>query len=280
VYAADYEEMWYPSFDGRRIQGWILRPIGYRAGDRPPLAVEIHGGPHAMWGPGEASMWLEYQSLAGAGYTVFFSNPRGSGGYGEEGLRSIHRNWGTPPARDILIGADSVLARGLADPARQAVTGGSYAGYMVAWLIAKEAPERFKAAVAQRGVYDLGIWWGASNTWRLFEGEFGGRPWEQADIAREQSPLTWVANVRTPLLMLHGEQDYRTTIAGAEAFYRALKTLGREVEFVRYPREGHELTRSGEPAHRVDHMLRIVEWFERHIRPEIRSPAVPTPTRR
>jgi dipeptidyl aminopeptidase/acylaminoacyl peptidase len=266
VYVADYEEFWYPSFDGRRTQGWILRPIGYTPGSRPPLAVEIHGGPHAMWGPGEASMWLEYQSLAGAGYTVFFSNPRGSGGYGEAGLQSIHRNWGTPPARDILIGADSVLARGLADPARQAVTGGSYAGYMTAWLIAREAPQRFKAAVAQRGVYDLSIWWGASNTWRLFESEFGGRPWEQADIAREQSPLTYVANVRTPLLMLHGEQDYRTTIAGAEAFYRALKVLDRPVEFVRYPREGHELTRSGEPAHRVDHMLRIVEWFERHAR--------------
>lgn len=264
VYVADYEEIWYPSFDGRRTQGWFLRPIGYRAGDRPPLAVEIHGGPHAMWGPGEASMWLEFQSLAGAGYTVFFSNPRGSGGYGEAGLQSIHRDWGRSPGRDILVGADSILARGLADPARQAVTGGSYGGYMVAWLIAREAPERFRAAVAQRGVYDLTIWWGASNTWRLFEGEFGGRPWEQADIAREQSPFTHVAGVRTPLLMLHGEVDYRTTIAGAEAFYRALRVLGREVEFVRYPREGHELTRSGEPVHRVDHMLRIVEWFERH----------------
>ncbi|HEX8672821.1 MAG TPA: S9 family peptidase [Longimicrobium sp.] len=270
VYVADYEEMWYRSFDGRRIQGWVMKPINYTPGSRPPLALEMHGGPHAMWGPGESSMWLEYQSLAGAGYTVFFSNPRGSGGYGEETLQSIHRNWGTPPARDVLIGADSVLARGMADPAKQAITGGSYAGYLTAWIIAKEAPERFKAAASQRGVYDLSIWWGASNTWRLFEGEFGGRPWEQADIAREQSPLTHVANVRTPLLMLHGEQDYRTTIAGAEAFYRALTVLGRPVEFVRYPREGHELTRSGEPAHRVDHMLRIVEWFERHVRPEAR----------
>lgn len=266
VYVADYEEIWYPSFDGRRIQGWILRPIDHSPGSRPPLAVEIHGGPHAMWGPGEPTMWLEYQALAGAGYTVFLSNPRGSGGYGEAGLQSIHRDWGTSPARDVLIGADSVIARGLADPRRQAVTGGSYGGYLTAWLIAKEAPDRFRAAVTQRGVYDLAIWWGASNTWRLFEGEFGGRPWEQADIAREQSPLTHVAGVRTPLLMLHGEADYRTTIAGAEAFYRALRVLGREVEFVRYPREGHELTRSGEPAHRVDHMLRIIEWFERHAR--------------
>lgn len=265
VYVGDYEEIRYPSFDGRSIQGWFIRPLGYRPGARPPLAVEIHGGPHAMWGPGEPSMWLEYQTLAGAGYTVFFSNPRGSGGYGEEGLQSIHRDWGSSPARDILVGADSILARGLADPARQVVTGGSYAGYMTAWLIAKEAPERFRAAVAQRGVYDLGIWYGASNTWRLFEGEFGARPWEDPQIVWEQSPLSHVANVRTPLLMLHGEVDYRTTIASADAFYRALKELRRPVEFVRYPREGHELTRSGEPVHRVDHMLRILEWFERHI---------------
>lgn len=265
VYVGDYEEFWYRSFDGRRIQGWFIRPIGYQAGSRPPLAVEMHGGPHSMWGPGESSMWLEYQTLAGAGYTVYFSNPRGSGGYGEEGLQSIHRNWGSPPARDILIGADTVLARGLADPRRQFVTGGSYAGYMTAWLIAKEAPERFRAAVAQRGVYDLTTWWGASNTFELYEGEFGGFPWQDPQIAREQSPITYVENVRTPLLMLHGEADYRTTIAGAELMYRALKALNRPVEFVRYPREGHELTRSGEPAHRVDHTYRILEWFERHM---------------
>lgn len=266
VYVGDYEEIRYPSFDGRPIQGWIIRPIDFGAGSRPPLAVQIHGGPHAMWGPGEASMWLEYQMLAGAGYTVFFSNPRGSGGYGNESLRSIHRDWGTPPARDILIGADSVLARGWADPARQAVTGGSYAGFMTAWLIAREAPERFRAAVAARGVYDLGIWYGSSNTWRLFEGEFGTTPWEDPEITRAQSPLTYVADIRTPLLLLHADTDFRTTVAGAEALYRAMKVLGKEVEFVRYPREGHELTRSGEPKHRIDHMLRTLEFFERHIR--------------
>jgi dipeptidyl aminopeptidase/acylaminoacyl peptidase len=266
VYVGDYEEIWYPSFDGRRIQAWIIRPHGHQPGTRYPLAVQIHGGPHAMWGPGEASMWLEYQMLAGAGYTVFFSNPRGSGGYGEEMLQIIHRDWGTSPARDILVGADSVIARGLADPERQVVTGGSYAGYMTAWLIAREAPERFRAAVAARGVYDLGIWYGSSNTWRLFEGEFGVRPWEDWEIVREQSPLTYVENIRTPLLLLHADTDFRTTIAGAEALYRALTVLQRPVEFVRYPREGHELTRSGEPAHRIDHLLRTLEFFERHVR--------------
>jgi dipeptidyl aminopeptidase/acylaminoacyl peptidase len=265
VYVSDYHEIRYPSYDGRQVHGWYLLPIGYRPGSRPPLAVEMHGGPHAMWGPGEPSMWLEYQMLAGAGYTVFLSNPRGSQGYGNEGLRAIRRDWGTPPARDILIGADSILARGLADPGKQVITGGSYAGFMTAWIIAKEAPERFKAAVAQRGVYDLGIWYYASNTWRLFEGEFGTTPWADPEITRAQSPLTYVADIRTPLLLLHGAADYRTTIAGAEAMYRTMKVLNKEVEFVRYPREGHELTRAGEPAHRIDHMLRILEYFERHV---------------
>ncbi|HEX6037798.1 S9 family peptidase [Longimicrobium sp.] len=265
VYVSDYHEMRYPSFDGRQAHAWYLMPIGYRPGQRPPLAVQIHGGPHSMWGPGEASMWLEYQMLAGAGYTVFLSNPRGSQGYGNEGLRAIQRDWGTSPARDILIGADSVIARGLADPDRQVVTGGSYAGYMTAWLIAREAPARFKAAVAARGVYDLGIWYYSSNTWRLFEGEFGTRPWEDPEVTRAQSPITYVANIRTPLLMLHADTDFRATIASAEAMYRAMKVLGKEVEFVRYPREGHELTRSGEPNHRIDHMLRTLEFFERYI---------------
>jgi dipeptidyl aminopeptidase/acylaminoacyl peptidase len=265
VYVAPYEEIKYASWDGKTVQGWFLRPIGWREGQRPPIALEMHGGPHTMWGPGEASMWLEYQSLAGAGYTVFFSNPRGSSGYGEAWLQAIHQDWGTPAARDILIGLDSVIARGLGDPAKQVVTGGSYAGYMTAWLIAKEAPQRFRAAVAQRGVYDLTTWWGASNTWRLFEGEFEGRPWEQPELARAQSPLTYVANVKTPLLMLHGAADYRTSVAGAFAFYRGVREGNTEVEMVLYPREGHEVTRSGEPAHRVDHMLRIVDWFERHV---------------
>jgi dipeptidyl aminopeptidase/acylaminoacyl peptidase len=265
VYVADYEEIRYPSWDGKPVQGWFLRPIGWRAGERPPVALEMHGGPHTMWGPGEASMWLEFQSLAGAGYTVFLSNPRGSEGYGEAWLQGIHQNWGTPAARDILTGLDSVLARGLGDPAKQVVTGGSYAGYMTAWLIAKEAPDRFKAAVAQRGVYDLTIWWGASNTWRLFEGEFEGRPWEQPELARAQSPLTYVANVKTPLLMLHGALDYRASVSSALAFYRGMREGNTEVQMVLYPREGHEVTRSGEPAHRVDHMLRIIDWFERHV---------------
>ncbi len=268
VYHTDYEEIWFPSYDGTEIQGWFLRanPAAVPAGERPPLAVQIHGGPHVMWGPAEASMWHEFQMLAGAGYTVFLSNPRGSGGYGEDFLQAIHRGWGTNDGRDILTGADSVLARGLADPDRQVVTGGSYAGFMTAWLIAHDAPERFAAAVGQRGVYDLATWYHASNTWRLFEGEFATRPWEDPEITRRHSPLTYVENIQTPLLIKHGERDLRTTLAGAEALYRAMTVLGKEVEFVRYPGAGHDMSRSGPPNQRIDRLLRILEYFERHVR--------------
>lgn len=266
VFVQPYEEMWYRAPDGTRVQGWIVRPPDFKPG--MPLAVEMHGGPHSMWGPGEQSMWLEYQTLAGDGYVVFFSNPRGSDGYGFEWKKAIHDNWGELPMGDVLAGADSVIARGWADPNRQYLTGGSYAGYLTAWIIGHT--NRFKAAAAQRGVFEMTAWYGMANTWRLFESEFGTVPWQDHEKAWKASPLAYASNMQTPLLILHGEEDRRVGMGGAEALYKALKVQGKEVEFVRYPREGHELTRSGEPHHRVDHMNRIVDWFDRH-RPDLAS---------
>jgi dipeptidyl aminopeptidase/acylaminoacyl peptidase len=261
MHVQPYEEMWYAAPDGYRVQGWIVRPP-QGATRNTRLAIEMHGGPHVMWGPGEPSMWLEYQSLAGAGYTVFFSNPRGSEGYGFEHKKAIHRNWGDLPMGDVLAGADSVIARGWADPQKQYITGGSYAGYLTAWIISRT--NRFKAAVAQRGVFDMVSWWGMATTWRLYESEFGSTPWEDPQLAWQHSPITYAANIETPLLLLHGEQDFRVGLGGVQTLFRMLKAQGKEVELVLYPREGHEVTRSGEPHHRVDHMLRIIEWFERH----------------
>lgn len=262
VHVQPYEELWYTARDGGRLQGWIMRPPA-GATRNSPLAVEMHGGPHVMWGPGEASMWLEYQSLAGAGYTVFFSNPRGSDGYGFEHKKAIHRNWGDLPMNDVLTGADSVIARGLADPNKQVITGGSYAGYLTAWIIGHT--NRFKAAVAQRGVYDMVSWWGMATTWRLYESEFASVPWEDPQLAWQASPIAYAGNINTPLLLLHGEQDYRVGLGGVQTLYRMLKAQGKEVELVLYPREGHEVTRSGEPHHRVDHMSRILDWFDTHL---------------
>lgn len=260
VHVQPYEELWYKGPDGYALQGWIVRPPG-GATRTTPLAVEMHGGPHVMWGPGEASMWLEYQSLAGAGYTVFFGNPRGSDGYGFEHKKAIHRNWGDLPMGDVLAGADTVIARGLANPDKQMITGGSYAGYLTAWILGHT--NRFKAAVAQRGVYDMTTWWGMANTWRLFESEFATVPWEDPELAWKASPIAYADRIETPLLLLHGEQDYRVGLGGVQTLFRMLKAQGKEVELVLYPREGHEVTRSGEPHHRVDHMARIIDWFDR-----------------
>ena len=263
VHVQPYEEIWYAAPDGFRLQGWVVRPPDFR-GRQHPLAVEMHGGPHAMWGPGEASMWLEYQSLAGDGYTVFLSNPRGSEGYGFAHKRAIHRNWGELPMGDVLAGADTVLARGWADPQKQALTGGSYAGYLTAWIIGHT--NRFDAAVAQRGVFDIVSWWGMANTWRLYESEFASVPWEDPQLAWQASPIAYAGQIQTPLLLLHGELDYRVGLGGVQTLYRMLKAQGKETELVLYPREGHEVTRSGEPHHRVDHMNRILDWFARYVR--------------
>lgn len=261
VFVQPYEEVWYTAPDGAKLQGWIVKPPR-GANKSTPLAVEMHGGPHVMWGPGEASMWLEYEALAGDGYTVFFANPRGSDGYGFEFKKAIHRNWGELPMSDVLTGVDTVLARGLADPNKQYLTGGSYAGFLTAWMVGHT--DRFKAAVAQRGVYDMVSWWGMANTWRLYESEFSSRPWEDPDLAWKASPVAYAANIHTPLLLLHGEQDYRVGLGGVQTLYRMLKEQGRDVQLVLYPREGHEVTRSGEPSHRVDHMSRILDWFDTH----------------
>ena len=263
VQVQPYEELWYKGADGYALQGWIVRPPN-GATRASPLAVEMHGGPHVMWGPGEASMWLEYQSLAGAGYTVFFSNPRGSDGYGFEHKKAIHRNWGDLPMADVLAGADSVIARGLADANQQVITGGSYAGYLTAWIIGHT--NRFKAAVAQRGVYDMTNWWGMATTWRLFESEFATVPWENPQLAWQASPIAYADKIETPLLLLHGEQDYRVGLGGVQTLFRMLKAQGKETELVLYPREGHEVTRSGEPHHRVDHLSRIIDWFDRYLK--------------
>jgi len=139
--------MIYTAPDGREVQGWLLYPPDFDSTRTYPLAVHIQGGPHVMWGPGFRSMWHEWQTMAARGYVVFFCNPRGSEGYGERWRDAIHANWGVADAPDILAGIDAVIARGGVDPARIGVTGGSYGGYMTAWLIAHS--DRFACALHQ-----------------------------------------------------------------------------------------------------------------------------------
>ena len=250
---------------GLTVEYWVMKPADYVAGKKYPAILDIHGGPTAMWGPGESSMWHEFQYYCAKGYVVVYGNPRGSGGYGAEFLRANINDWGNGPTADVLTSLDKAVAEGFIDTARLAVTGGSYAGYLVAWIISHD--QRFKAACSQRGVYDLGTFFGEGNAWRLVPNYFGGYPWEaatKANILRE-SPINYVQNIFTPYIIFHGENDLRTGVIQGEMLYRSLKVLGRTVEYVRHPGGTHELTRSGNNRQRIDQMLRTMEFFERFI---------------
>ena len=146
------------------------------------------------------------------------------------------------------------------------VAGGSYAGYLTAYLVGHD--NRFKAAVAQRGVYDLATFFGEGNAWRLVPWEFNAFPWEDPEILSRESPITYARDIRTPLLIMHSDRDLRTGVSQSEMLYRTLKVLRKPVEYVRYPREGHDLSRTGEPRLRVDRLLRILEFFQRHLEAE------------
>lgn len=251
---------------GMTIEYWVMKPANYEPGKKYPLILEIHGGPSAMWGPGESSMWHEYQFFCNKGYGIVYCNPRGSGGYGETFLRANINDWGKGPSSDVLTALDKTVAEGWADTSKLAVTGGSYAGYLVAWIIAHD--HRFKAACSQRGVYDLNTFFGEGNAWRLVPNYFGGYPWDadaKANLQRE-SPISYVQNITTPYIIFHGDNDRRTGFVESEMLYRSLKVLGRPVEYVRHPNASHEITRSGDNRQRIDQMLRTWEFFERWIK--------------
>jgi len=250
---------------GQTIEYWIMKPTFVETGKKYPLLLNMHGGPTAMWGPGEASMWHEHQFFCAQGYGVVYANPRGSGGYGVEFMKANYRDWGTGPAEDVLRACSEAAKESWADTTKQVITGGSYAGYLTAWIIAHDY--RFKAAFAQRGVYDLTTFMGEGNAWRLVPGYFGGYPWEAEtkQSMEANSPYTFVEKIRTPFLIKHGENDLRTGVIQSEMMYKSLKILGREVEYVRMPGGTHELSRTGNPRQRIDRMLRMYEFFERYV---------------
>lgn len=250
---------------GMTIEYWVMKPTNYQEGEKYPLLLEIHGGPSAMWGPGEESMWHEYQYFCSKGYGVVYSNPRGSSGYGLDFLRGNINDWGKGPASDVLTALDKTVDIGWADPSKLLITGGSYAGYLTAWIISHD--NRFKAACAQRGVYDLTTFFGEGNAWRLVPNYFGGYPWEPKvkEVLARESPLTYVENIKTPFIIFHGGNDRRTGFVQGEMMYRSLKVLGRPVEYVVHPGATHEITRNGDNRQRMDQMLRTYEFFERWI---------------
>jgi dipeptidyl aminopeptidase/acylaminoacyl peptidase len=251
---------------GQRVDYWVMKPSNYQSGTKYPLVVDIHGGPSAMWGTGEASMWHEFQYYASKGLGLVYGNPRGSGGYGSNFLAANVKDWGAGPMADIMQMTDLAVNEGWVDTTQLAVTGGSYAGYLVTWMLGHT--NRFKVACSQRGVYELSTFFGEGNAWRLNPRYFGGYPWEKTTrvILDRESPLTYVQNIRTPLIIFHGENDLRTGVIGSEMLYKSLKILGRDVEYVRHPEASHEITRAGNNRQRIDQMLRTYEFFSRYLK--------------
>jgi len=262
---AVFEEHSIAAANGMPLQYWTMKPTNFDPAKKYPLILNIHGGPSAMWGPGEESMWFEFQFYAARGYAQVFGNPRGSGGYGRDFQRANYRDWGFGPASDVLSFATEAAKQPFVDPERQVITGGSYGGYLTAFVITQD--HRFKAAVAQRGVYDLITFFGEGNAWFLVPLYFGGYPWEPEVRAAliKDSPYTYADQIKTPLLIKHGDVDYRTGVIQSQMLYKTLKALGRDTEYVRYPRATHELSRSGEPKQRLDRLVRYEEFFRRYV---------------
>ncbi|MEQ8304242.1 MAG: S9 family peptidase [Cyclobacteriaceae bacterium] len=268
------KEYWITRPDGVKVQYWVMEPMNRKDGTKYPTILNIHGGPTAMWGPSGFSMWHEFQMQVGWGYGLVFCNPRGSGGYGEDFKRGNYQDWGTGPANDILAALDDAASKhSWIDKDQYFVTGGSYAGYMVAWLVSQD--QRFKAANAQRGVYDLTTFMGEGNAWRLVPDYFG-YPWEEGvqKLLDANSPYAFIDKINTPLLIMHSDQDLRTGVIQSEMMYKSLKILGKPVEYIRYPDEGHELSRSGNPLRMMDRLIRIIEFFERYAKHPETPPAV------
>jgi len=246
----------YESVGGLEIEAWLQYPHGYDAGEQYPLVLYIHGGPHSAYGEG----WFdEFHNITGAGMFVLYTNPRGSGGYGADFTYSTRGRWGMEDYEDLMKAVDIAIERPDVDPERLGVTGGSYGGFMTAWITTKT--DRFRAAQTDRMICNWFSWYGTSEAQGLTEFEFYGKPWDNLDLYWDLSPIKYVGNVTTPTLIVQSEEDHRTPMTDAEQWFMALNKQGVPVEFMRYPRSTHDLSRSGEPWLLVDRLGRLRDWF-------------------
>jgi acylaminoacyl-peptidase len=255
----DVEEIWWASsFDGRRVQGWIVKPPDFRPGERYPLVLEIHGGPFAAYGPHFAA---EIQLYAAAGNVVLYTNPRGSTSYGEEFGNLIHHAYPGNDYDDLISGVDAVIARGYVDEDRLYVTGGSGGGVLTAWIVGKT--DRFAAAAVQKPVINWASFVLHADGIPFFAKYwFGELPWEDIDHYWSRSPLSLVGNVTTPTMLVTGEVDYRTPMSETEQYYAALKLEGVPTAMVRVPEASHGI--ASRPSQLLTKVAHILGWFDRH----------------
>lgn len=255
------EEFWYKSFDGTKIQGWLQKPYGFEEDKKYPLVIHVHGGPHVMFTP---SFFFELHLMNSEGYVMLYVNPRGSQGYGQEFTDAVRGDYGGGDFKDILSAVDYAATLPYVDETNMGITGGSYGGFMTNWALGNT--NKFKAGVTLRSISNWVSFYGVSDIGYTFcEGEIGTTPWGNVSKMWDQSPLKYVEKVNAPLLMIHGEEDFRCPIEQAEQFYIFLKRLGKKVELLRFPHENHELSRSGAPKRRMARLDAIVDWFNDHL---------------
>jgi len=255
------EEIWFKSFDGKQVQTWVQKPPDFDPSKKYPLILNIHGGPHTAYG---YVFDHEFQWMAAKGYVVVYPNPRGSTTYGQEFGNIIQYNYPGDDYKDLMAAVDTVISRGYVDETRLGVTGGSGGGLLTNWTIGHT--DRFKAAVSQRDISDWADWWYSADFTLFQPSWFKKPPFEDPEDYRARSPITYINNVKTPLMLILGEADYRTpTGAGGEQMFRALKYRKIPTVMVRFPNETHELSRSGQPWHRIERLQHIVGWFDRWL---------------
>jgi dipeptidyl aminopeptidase/acylaminoacyl peptidase len=255
------KEIWYQSFDGKRIQAWAQLPPDFDSQKKYPLILNIHGGPHAAYG---FIFDHEFQWMAARGYVVLYPNPRGSTTYGQEFGNVIQYNYPGDDYKDLMAGVDELIKAGYIDEQKLGVTGGSGGGVLTNWTIGHTT--RFAAAVSQRDISDWADWWYTADFAQFQPYWFKGAPFEDPEDFKRRSGITYIDKVTTPLMLVLGEADWRTpTGAGGEQMFRALKYRKIPTVMVRFPNESHELSRSGQPWHRVERLQHIVGWFDRWL---------------
>lgn len=247
---------------GMALDCWVMKPYSYVPGQRYPALLNIHGGPHSQYGH---QFFDEFQVYAGAGYAVIYTNPRGSQGYGEVFTRAVHGDWGGGDYADVMAGLDEALRQcAWIDPERLGILGGSYGGFLTSWAVGHT--QRFKAACSERAVNNVYTLFGTSDIGASFlEAQSGYLPWENRQWYLEHSPLTYAHQINTPLLIMHAEEDLRCLMEQAEQLFVALKKQRKEVLFVRFPDENHDMSRTGKPRHRLERFRFILEWFAKYL---------------
>ena len=258
---AEVERFTYKSADDWDVDGFLVKPIGWQEGKKYPLVLSVHGGPTGQYG---VDWYHEFQVYAAKGYAVLFTNPRGSTGYGQKFERGIVNEWGGKDYLDVMNGLDAALKRyPWIDENRMGVTGGSYGGFMTNWIVGHT--DRFKAAVTLRSVSNFISDEGTRDGAYGHTPDFSGDLFQRFEFYWDRSPLKYAKNVKTPTLVLHSDNDFRVPIEQGEQWFRALRHYGVNTEIVFFPRENHNLTRTGEPKHLVESLNWQLYWFDRFL---------------